>query len=91
MAILKSHHDDSSSEGKRDSESPDLTKAYPVAVVGETSLFHRAGDKTFNSVDPNWKPIPEYEGAHRFDPNFEWEPKEEKKLIKKVLSRPVSV
>lgn len=31
-----------------------------------------------------YKPIPEYEGAHRYDPLFEWDPKEERKLVRKV-------
>ena len=34
-----------------------------------------------------YAPIAGYEGAHRFDPNFKWEPEEEKALIRKV-SRP---
>lgn len=33
-----------------------------------------------------YKPIEGYEGAHRYDPKFEWEPKEEKKLVRKVCS-----
>ncbi|ROV93035.1 hypothetical protein VPNG_09418 [Cytospora leucostoma] len=31
-----------------------------------------------------YKPIAEYEGAHRYDPLFEWDPKEERKLIRKI-------
>lgn len=35
--------------------------------------------------DPRYyKPIPEYEGAHRWDPDFEWTEKEEKAVVKKV-------
>lgn len=36
------------------------------------------GDKTF------YMPIERYEGRHRYDPDFQWEPKEEKKLVRKV-------
>lgn len=32
----------------------------------------------------SYKPIPEYEGAHRFDPLFEWTAKEEKSLVRRV-------
>jgi hypothetical protein len=35
--------------------------------------------------DPRYyKPIPEYEGAHRWDPDFEWTEEEEKAVVKKV-------
>lgn len=32
----------------------------------------------------NYKPIPEYEGAHRYDPTFQWTENEEKKLVRRV-------
>lgn len=31
-----------------------------------------------------YKPIPEYEGIHRYDPEYVWEPEEEKKVVRKV-------
>jgi hypothetical protein len=31
-----------------------------------------------------YKPIEGYEGAHRFDPSFQWSPEEEKRLVKIV-------
>jgi hypothetical protein len=35
--------------------------------------------------DPRfYKPIPEYEGAHRWDPDFEWTEEEEKAVVKRV-------
>lgn len=35
--------------------------------------------------DPRYyKPIPEYEGIHRWDPDFEWTEEEEKAVVKKV-------
>lgn len=38
-----------------------------------------------NGVDDEfYKPIPQYEGVHRYDPDFEWEPQEEKKVVRKV-------
>jgi hypothetical protein len=105
-------------------------KAFPVTAVIEPSLFHRTGNKTFDtaSLDSScYRPIDEYEGTvaacifafdsslivqpsptglHRYDPKFEWrkhcaacyfvrsgnhidersciEPKEEKRLVRKV-------
>ena len=40
--------------------------------------FETFGDESF------YTPIDTYEGKHRYDPTFEWEPKEEKKLVRKV-------
>ena len=31
-----------------------------------------------------YRPIPEYEGAHRYDPKIEWTEQEEKALIRRV-------
>jgi hypothetical protein len=31
-----------------------------------------------------YKPIANFEGAHRFDPDATWEPEEEKRLVKRV-------
>ena len=31
-----------------------------------------------------YKPIAGYEGSHRFDPSFQWDPAEERKLIRIV-------
>lgn len=33
-----------------------------------------------------YKPIASYEGIHRYDPEFEWDQKEEKKVVRKVSS-----
>ncbi|KAJ5594435.1 uncharacterized protein N7459_000643 [Penicillium hispanicum] len=43
-------------------------------------------DCTFDSTeDPRYyKPIPEYEGAHRWDPEFEWTEEEEKAVVWKI-------
>jgi hypothetical protein len=32
----------------------------------------------------HYRPVDTYEGLHRYDPDFEWEPEEEKKVIRKV-------
>lgn len=61
-------------------------KAFPEAVITEPSVFARNGKKTFEteSLESFYKPIASYEGAHRFDPAFEWEAKEERRLVRKV-------
>jgi len=35
-------------------------------------------------LDDYYKPLESYEGYHRYDPEFVWEPKEEKKIVRKV-------
>ncbi|KZF20922.1 putative transporter [Xylona heveae TC161] len=35
-------------------------------------------------VEHLYEPIDTYEGKHRWDPEFEWEPQEEKKLVRKI-------
>ena len=32
----------------------------------------------------NYRPVESYEGIHRYDPDFVWEKKEEKRLVRKV-------
>lgn len=32
----------------------------------------------------NYRPIAEYEGAHRFDPSYQWTENEEKRLVRRV-------
>jgi hypothetical protein len=51
----------------------------PRALVKQT-------DCAFDTTeDPRYyKPIPEYEGAHRWDPDFEWTEDEEKAVVRKV-------
>lgn len=61
-------------------------KAYPVAAVNDAGLFKRTSDKTFDndSLESFYKPIDSYEGIHRYDPDFEWDAKEEKRVVRKV-------
>ena len=43
-----------------------------------TATFAKFGDDSY------YTPIDNYEGRHRYDPKFEWEPHEERKLVRKV-------
>lgn len=38
-----------------------------------------------------YKPIDSYEGLHRWDPKFVWEPAEETRVVRKVCPKPVMV
>ncbi|RHZ65342.1 putative transporter [Aspergillus thermomutatus] len=72
------------------------TKVFPKAIAAEASTpslssdeprrYKDAGDAAFDtSEDPRYyKPIPTYEGIHRWDPDFEWTEEEEKRLIRKI-------
>jgi hypothetical protein len=31
-----------------------------------------------------YRPVDSYEGLHRYDPDLEWEPEEERKVVRKV-------
>jgi len=37
-----------------------------------------------DGVKDVYKPIEGYEGTHRFDPSFQWDPQEEKRLVRTV-------
>jgi len=76
---------DSSSETSAEHRRGGDSKAYPIAAVDEPSLFP-VGNKTWESgsLDSDWKPVKGYEGAHRYDPSFEWEQAEEKRVVRKV-------
>ena len=71
---------------------PDVAKSdFHISVSNESKLH---GDRvregtTFETsgLEPYYKPIDKYEGRHRYDPDFEWEPEEEKRVVQKV-SRP---
>ncbi|KAF2207447.1 hypothetical protein CERZMDRAFT_102345 [Cercospora zeae-maydis SCOH1-5] len=75
------------------SSSPDhhaVPKLLPnVDATDPAVLFKRAEGKTFEteSLEDFYKPIAEYEGAHRYDPKFEWEEKEEKRVVRKIDAR----
>lgn len=86
--------------GIEDAKEPNSTsKAQAAGVTGYTSSssssisegiqIRTAGDGAFDSTeDPRYyKPIPTYEGYHRWDPYFEWKEEEEKRIVRKVCVR----
>ena len=61
---------------------------FPEAIVADSYAFKRDGKSTFDhdSAEEFYAPIAEYEGAHRYDPKFEWTAKEEKRVVRRVSS-----
>ncbi|KAL6244386.1 hypothetical protein RBB50_008628 [Rhinocladiella similis] len=57
--------------------------AVPIEYGSSSESSSDAEDKTFIRVDgeDTYVPIDKYEGRHRWDPEFEWDPAEEKKLV----------
>lgn len=57
----------------------------------ERARFH--DEPTFEMTEDAqfYKPIDTYEGIHRWDPDFEWSPEEEKKIVRKVRLTPVNL
>lgn len=57
-----------------------------------TSIFTRSNQhRTFDSDSGSetfYKPIDSFEGRHRWDPEFEWTEKEERRLVRKVSPDP---
>ena len=69
---------------KSPSNSSDSSQDTPVnGVLGAHAILTR---ETFDTSGLNdyYKPISSYEGIHRFDPTFEWEAKEEQRVVRKV-------
>ncbi|KKK23112.1 hypothetical protein ARAM_004581 [Aspergillus rambellii] len=86
-------NDASSIHAITDPAGDDIKKS-PDAILGSGSSSSslefkaRVQIKEYNgctfdaSEDPRfYKPIPEYEGVHRWDPDFDWSPEEEKRLV----------
>lgn len=65
-------------------ETQTIVTQVPVKV--EKGHTPHAGSTTFASqgLDEYYKPSEQWEGLHRYDPDFAWEPSEEKRLVRKV-------
>lgn len=69
------------------------SKTNPVVSSGtesSTSLSvtgqNKDVDCSFDTTEAArfYKPVPTYEGYHRWDPDLEWDEQEEKKIVRKV-------
>lgn len=75
-----------------------LTAAPPIAAVSDvpksdyssdnvSEADHQTTGATFSGAGLKarfYKPMDQYEGKHRYDPDFEWEPEEERKVVRRV-------
>ena len=50
----------------------------------EKSAARAAAFESEPALEEHYKPIPTYEGIHRYDPQFNWSHIEEKKLVRRV-------
>lgn len=95
MTIEESKSTGSDSDKYESKVAPRVTSASDSESI--SSFEGRRGtvkpiDCAFDATeDPRYyKPIPEYEGYHRWDPEFEWTEEEEKAVVKKVCSQDLS-
>lgn len=85
MAIV--HHQTNSSDGDDITDLEVAKGAYETTSSQPSSLRLGESDGGVFAQGGNvdlYKPIEQYEGAHRYDPQFEWTVKEEKKLVRRV-------
>lgn len=54
--------------------------------IEEAPMNTARADPTFatSGLDKYYRPVEGYEGLHRYDPDFEWEPEEERRIVRKV-------
>ena len=82
---MASHN--SSQDGASEEHKPGFIASPFEAAVTTTPVSRKKEARTTwetDSLDSYYKPIDSYEGAHRYDPDFEWTPAEEKKVVRKV-------
>ena len=63
-----------------------VTEQVGVGSIDDETSSKSSGRRAWDQVDDPrfYKPIDTYEGIHRWDPEVEWTPEEEKKLVRKV-------
>lgn len=64
-------------------DSPSSSETSGAELLGGATEASRPAFAT-EGLDDFYKPIDTHEGRHRWDPTFEWEPKEEKRIVRKV-------
>ncbi|KAJ3034586.1 hypothetical protein HDV00_004858 [Rhizophlyctis rosea] len=71
---------------KFDTNSPETPPAYEKK---DKDNVHFSTVNVFDDEDlaEHYQPREDYEGRHRFDPKLQWEPEEERKLIRKIDNR----
>lgn len=74
----KKEYSDTESERQRLLDQSDSEGSDDARSQGPYQTFEAFADES------RYTPVEQYEGRHRYDPKFEWKPKEEKKLVRKV-------
>ena len=88
---MASHN--SSQDGASEEHKPGFIASPFEVQVTQVNVSRKNEARTTwetDSLDSYYKPIDSYEGAHRYDPDFEWTPAEEKKIVRKVSKTPGS-
>lgn len=65
-------------------------KLFPEAIITEPTIFRRTGGKSFEeteSLEDFYQPIAEYQGRHRYDPKFQWDAKQERRVVRRIDAR----
>ncbi|KAI9654216.1 MAG: hypothetical protein M1821_006744 [Bathelium mastoideum] len=59
------------------------------ALAGDEKLPLPQSSETFKTsgLEDYYRPVPHYEGIHRYDPQFDWEQSEERKVVRKIDKR----
>lgn len=61
------------------------------ALEAVTLVLPKKEEATFETeaeLEEYYKPIPSYEGYHRYDPQYRWSPDDEKRIVRKVWLYP---
>lgn len=79
----------SRSQSERSSDASLPQEKGPLEITNEVTAQSKGLHKRATTFAPAadvrfYKPIDTYEGIHRWDPDFEWDEKEEKRLVRKV-------
>lgn len=88
VAPILARNDGPSSASSSEKDSGETSRALDHANASGhrfrvDPLKHNVTFETFG--DPSfYAPIEQYEGKHRYDPKFQWMPKEERQLVRKV-------
>lgn len=75
----KEEYSDTESERQRLLDQLDSDPSDDARSQGPYQTFEASG-----ADESRYAPVEQYEGRHRYDPKFEWKPREERKLVRKV-------
>lgn len=71
-------------EGLHQGKEPGFVGSTSVATSISSDSTNEKGTFSRSGSASHYTPIASYEGAHRYDPDFQWEPKEEQRLVRRL-------